>query len=611
MKPASFEPRLERSENVVGCARTRRLGRFGWLARVAVAAVALGALAPGQALAQGVTKESMAALAAGDKATRAKDWPAAITAYSAAKAADPSLAALDGLANALYSKGDAPAAYDAYEQLIRAHVSKLKKDHRTKVEARLKELGEKTGTLTVESEAGAEVVVDGASRGALPLARSPRFGVGEHKVEVRKAGFTPFTSTVQIAANAGATVVAKLVAISEKGTLRVHEAEGRTVHVFVDGIDMGPAPWEGDVAAGPHEVAAKGDRLKSPTEKVQIEKGSRRDVEVRAASTAARFKVTVDGSPTAKITIDGVEVGEGMYTGELPAGTHKLVITREGYQRFEEEVVLAEKETSSRTVVLTLSSVVKTGGDDKGPRKLEGFYGGFGVMGVMLPAGNGSDVQQSCKNKSQGITGCTGGGAGIGGGLFFFAGHHWDPVGLELLLGGSYDQQRATVTYGPSNLGVGGGFGPDPARTEDFFIGRAGGFLLGRTRLSFQTQKLRGSFAVGVGASYRVSFLARDTTGPDPLRDAYATDGAGSLSPVLNLDGSVALRLTERLSIPLGLMMLAESPSAKLFGDQVPRSPPDLNRQLAPGVGLTTPSYALASGPQVYLGVYLGLTFGP
>ena len=55
-------------------------------------------------------------------------------------------------------------------------------------------------------------------------------------------------------------------------------------------------------------------------------------------------------------------MGEGMYTGDLPAGTHKLVITREGYQRFEEEVVLAEKETSSRTVVLTLSSVVKTGG---------------------------------------------------------------------------------------------------------------------------------------------------------------------------------------------------------------------------------------------------------
>ena len=31
----------------------------------------------------------------------------------------------------------------------------------------------------------------------------------------------------------------------------------------------------------------------------------------------------------------------------------------------------------------------------------------------------------------------------------------------------------------------------------------------------------------------------------------------------------------------------------------------------APGVGLTTPSYQLATGPQVYLGLYVGLMFGP
>lgn len=609
MKPAPFDPHAERSANLLGFTTAPR---FGWRARVLAAALALAVVAPGQALAQGApSKEVKASLAAGDKATKAKDWPGAITAYTAAKAADPSIAALDGLANALYAKGDDAAAYEAYEQLIRAHVTKLPKDRRAKVEARLKELGQKTGTLRVDSAAGAEVLLDGAPLGTLPLERAPRVKVGEHKVEVRKTGFVPFTGTVQIGANASATVVAALVAVSEKGRLRVLEADGKAVRVFVDGIDMGPAPWEGEVAAGPHEVSVKGDRLKSTAEKVVLEKNGRREVEVRASSTAASFKITVDGSPTAKITIDGIDVGEGMYTGELAAGTHKLVITREGYQRFEEEVVLAEKETASRTVVLTLSSVVKTGGDDTGPRKLDGFYGGFGLMGLMLPAGNGSDVQENCKNKSQGLTGCTGGGAGVGGGLFAFAGHHWDPVGLELLLGGSYDQQRATATFGPSNLGVGGGFGPDPARTEDFFIGRAGGFLLGRTRLTFQTQKLRGSVAVGVGASYRVSFLVRDTTGPDPLRDAYATDGVGSVSPVLNVDGSLAWRLSERLSIPLGLMMLAESPSAKLFGDQVPRSPADLTRQLAPGVGLTTPSYALASGPQVYLGLYLGLTFGP
>ncbi len=591
----------------------RRVGAM-WVRAILVVAGALTTMAPDAAHAQPAAPAApaaKAALAAGDKATAARDWPAAIAAYGAAKAADPSLEALDGLANAYYAKGESGHAYEAYEQLIRTHVAKLPKDRRAKVEARLKELGLKSGNLIVASEADAEVLLDGVSLGKLPFAKPPRVDAGEHTVRVQKSGFLPFTGNVSVTGNGTATVDAKLAVQREKGKLRVHEADNKPVRVFVDGIDVGAAPWEGEVDPGTHEIAVKGEHLQSAPEKVSVEKNALRDVEVSASSTSARFKVTVEGSPTAKIYVDGKEVAQGLYAGELPAGTHKLVITREGYQRFEEEVVLAEKETASRTVVLNLSDVVKTGGDEKAARKLEGFYGGVGLMGVLLPGGNGSDVQQTCKNKPQGVTDCSGGGGGVGGGLFFFFGHHWDPVGLELVLGGSYDQQRTSIKYSGSNLGVGGGLGPDPARTEDFFIGRAGGFLLARTRLTAQTARLRGSFAVGVGASYRVSFLARDTTGPDPLRDAFASDGVSSVSPVLNLDGSVAWRLSERISLPLGLMMLAESPSAKIFGDQVPRTAPDGARQFAPGVGLTTPSYQLATGPQVYLGLYLGVTLGP
>lgn len=556
--------------------------------------------------------DAKAQLAAGDKATKAKDWAAAIAAYGAAKTQNPSLEAMEGVANALYEKGESGAAYEAYEDLIRSHVGKLSKDKRATAEKRLKELGQKSGPLTITStEASADVTLDGVSLGKLPLAKAIRVSVGEHKVRVTKPGFVPFDVSVPVTANTAATVDAKLAVEVHKGKLRVHEAENRPVHVFVDGIDVGAAPWEGDVDPGTHEVVVRGPNLVSAPEKVTVDKNGLRDIEVRASATSAKLKVTVEGSPTAQITLDGKVVGTGVFSAEIPAGTHKLVVTREGYQRFEDEIVLAERETVARSVVLTLSDVVKTGGDDKSARKLEGFYGGVALMGVLLPAGNGSDVQTTCANKSQGVTDCSGGGMGSGGGLFLFAGHHWDPVGLELVLGGSFDQQSTKLTRAGSNLGVGGGLGPDPARTEDFLIGRAGGFLLGRTRLSFQTAGLRGSVAVGVGASYRVSFLTRDTTGPAPLRDGFASNAVGSVSPALSLDGSIAPRLGEKLSLPIGLLMLAESPNAKIFGDQIPRTDPDNTRQLAPGVGLSTPSYQLAVGPQVYLGLYIGIMFGP
>lgn len=553
--------------------------------------------------------DTKAAIVAGDKATKAKDWTAAVTAYSSARAADPSIEALDGLANALYERGDHGRAYETYEELIRTHVAKLSKDKRKNAETRLKELGQKSGQLVVTLEGEGEAFLDGTPLGKVPFTKPPRVNVGEHKLRIQKPGHLPFETTVAVAANSTATVEAKLVVEVLKGKLRVREGDAKAVHVFVDGIDMGAAPWEGELTVGAHEVVVRGPHLLSAPEKVQIEKDKAQDLELRASSTWAQLKVSVDGSPTAQIFLDGKPVGNGTFSAEVPAGSHKLVVTREGYQRFEDEIVLAEKETVSRAVVLTLSDVVKTGGEEKVARRLEGFYGGFGFLGLIVPAGNGNDVQQTCSKRPATVTDCSSG-MGSGGGLFFYAGHHWEPVGLELLGGGTFDQQSATVTYSGSNLGVGGGLGPDPARTEKFFIGRAGGFLAARTRLSFQSSGVRGSFAVGVGASYRVSFLTRDTDAP-PLKDVFASDAVGSLSPLLTLDGSVAPRLGERLSLPIGIMMLAESPNAKIFGDQIPRTAPDGKRQLAPGVGLTTPSYQLATGPQVYLGLHVGLMFGP
>ncbi len=598
-----------------------RAVRAGVLAAVTVLVTPLAAsvVAPSIASAQPASPavptgplDAKAQLAAGDKATKAKNWAAAIAAYSAAKAQNPSLEAMDGLANALYEKDDFGHAYEAYEDLIRMHVGKLAKDKRATAEKRLKELGQKSGPLTINgTEAEAEVALDGVLIGKLPIAKSMRVSAGEHKLRATKLGFNPFETAFTVTGNTAATVEVKLAAEVHKGKLKVHEADGKPVHVFVDGIDVGAAPWEGDVDPGVHDVVVRGPNVVSAPEKVTVDKNGLRDIELRASATLAKLKITVEGSPTAQIFLDGKPVGTGSFTAEIPAGTHKLSVTREGYQKFEDEVVLVERENVARTVVLNLSEEVKTGGDDKSARKLEGFYGGFGLMGLLLPAGNGSDVQETCAKRAAPVTDCSGGGAGTGGGLFFFAGHHWDPVGLELVFGGSFDQQSTKIAYSGSNLGVGGGLGPDPKRTEDFFIGRAGGFLLGRTRLSFQTNGVRGSFAVGVGASYRVSFLTRDTEGPAPLRDAFVSNSIGSFSPVLSLDASIAPRFGERISLPIGIMMLAESPNAKIFGDQVPRTDPEPSRQLAPGVGLSTPSYQLSAGPQVFLGLYVGLMFGP
>ena len=204
-----------------------RVARSSTFLRAGFVAAALAMLAPSAALAQ-APADAKAQLAAGDKAAKAKSWDAAIAAYTAAKAQNPSLEAMSGLANALYEKGDAGKAYEAYEDLIRTHVGKLTKDQRATAEKRLKELGQKSGPLTVTStEAGADIAIDGVAVGKAPLERPVRLSIGEHKVSAKKPGFAPFEAQVTISGNTAATVAAKLSAEVTKGKLKVREADGK------------------------------------------------------------------------------------------------------------------------------------------------------------------------------------------------------------------------------------------------------------------------------------------------------------------------------------------------------------------------------------------------
>ena len=119
--------------------RRSRLAQCRNLIHAGVLALALAAAMTGATthVAHAATDDAKAQLAAGDKATKAKDWAAAVTAYSASKAQNPTLEAMEGYANALYEKGDHGAAYEAYEDLIRAHVGKLTKEKRATAEKQI------------------------------------------------------------------------------------------------------------------------------------------------------------------------------------------------------------------------------------------------------------------------------------------------------------------------------------------------------------------------------------------------------------------------------------------------------------------------------------------
>jgi hypothetical protein len=554
--------------------------------------------------------DAKASLADADKAVKGKDWATAARLFDAANKAQPSSEALEGHANASYQAGQLPDAYNAYREWLDKYGAKALAAKKKTAETRLKELGEKTGEVTITvNEPGAQVLVDDKVVGTSPLAGPLRLTSGPHKVRVTKDGFIAFDQSPNVAAGTTTNVQATLAPATTKGKLVVKEKTGKPIRVTVDGVDMGDAPWTGEVEAGQHEIGARATGLSAMTEKVNVERGKTHEIELVASANTASVKI---GTSDAKglIYVDGKLVGEGSFIGELPAGTHKLKITREGYDPFEEEIVVKEKEPLARTVTLNLSSEISTGPVQETER-LEGIYGGFGLLGFLTPGGTGSSIEKQCEAKNQfpPLASCEAP-DGLGGGLGGFVGYHWDPVGIELYLAGHYDQRSLKNDWNAASTDP--GIGPDPARLEEFNVRRFGGMGLVRVRLTWQSPKIRLGVAAGAGVSYRAMVVERVTTAKDGsgIRDAFVSDSPSYVSPVIAIEPSVMYRVTKGMAVSLGVQMFLETPSSFMNDRDTPKTAPERNHSLGLR-SLTTPSYELASNVQIFVGPVIGMMFGP
>jgi hypothetical protein len=457
------------------------------------------------------------------------------------------------------------------------------------------------------NEPDADVSLDGRSIGKSPVAALIRVTAGPHKVDVSKAGFNPVTKAPNVGGNGKEIVDIQLAREATTGHLSVKEKDGQPVRVLVDGADVGAAPLEIEVAPGEHEVVLRSSTMASLPQKVSVAKGQTVPVELSAVAASAHIEITTSDRKGI-IFFDGKPVAEGQYTADAAVGPHTYAVTREGYERYEKKITLADRQQLSETVTLQLPEAKAVVVSEE--RTYDGIYGGIGAQALFEPfGGSGNEIDTNCAGLAANSCSTA---PPVGGGLSGYFGYSWHPFGVEGFLAGEYDESTPSATFtGPTSplenpLAVG------QPRVEQFTFARFGGTAAVRARISAQTDLLRVSLAAGVGISVKDLLLYRQTESNSGNQNAYVDkSGHTYVSPALSIDLSVSLRAGKTTAIALGVATLFENAGQTLIAP-AQNSPPQL---LAGGqtnpVPLATPAYHLASGAQTFIGPYIGLEFGP
>jgi hypothetical protein len=189
--------------------------------------------------------------------------------------------------------------------------------------------------------AGATVFVDSLEVGTSPLGSPVQIQAGRvHNVEARREGYRSARREVSVAeGDTPPPVELELVRLA--GRLNV-EVNVSGAQVYLDGQLLGPAPWQGEVALGDHQLEIRAEQHEIHRESISVAEGGEiaRTVELEIEGGAAQLVVASDVEGAA-VFLDGREVGQTPLTLEaLPSGVHQLRVERQGYVTYDGEVAL-------------------------------------------------------------------------------------------------------------------------------------------------------------------------------------------------------------------------------------------------------------------------------
>ncbi|HEY8087958.1 MAG TPA: PEGA domain-containing protein [Polyangiaceae bacterium] len=203
------------------------------------------------------------------------------------------------------------------------------------------------------SEPDATLSIDDYVVGKTPFVGPVRIDVGKHTLKLSKDGFVDAVQQVDVASNTRTPVSFKIEPKNKTALVSVTVGGAPSATVFVDGKDMGPAPFKGELSADRHTIEARAPGYVTVGQTVDVQYKQPMSLVLSLSQERHEGRLRVTAPDGAQIAVDERKVGSGTWEGVVSTtGGHQLLVTKPGFQAYQTEVFVADDQTRDVNVPL-------------------------------------------------------------------------------------------------------------------------------------------------------------------------------------------------------------------------------------------------------------------